>query len=72
VSTPASVAAEIEQLARQGATPGELLGMLPAPDPQAVIGILDIITVVHAGWSSYEDKLRAVQLVLQAELDSRH
>jgi hypothetical protein len=69
VTAPTSVAAEIERLAHQGATPGELLGMLPVPDLRAAIETLD---EAIEGWSSYGDKLAAVQIILQAELDSRH
>lgn len=71
MSTPTSVAAEIEQLAREGATPGELLGMLPVPDLRAAIETLDWIRGRGDYAKSVTDKLAVIQLVLQAELDGR-
>jgi hypothetical protein len=75
VTTPTSVTAGIEQLARQGATPGELLGMLPVSDLFAAINVLDedIEWLDSRGpaWEAKGDKLKAVRLVLAAEIDSR-
>jgi hypothetical protein len=45
--------------------------MLPAPDLRAAIETLDEAIIQHEGWSSYGDKLTAVQIILQAELDGR-